>query len=77
MAEGLTAPARDVTIPRAQKGMRRVQREKKVDYDAIVVGSGASGGWVGAGIKRRHSTAAAMKSFIFSPPSNDQGAGRT
>jgi choline dehydrogenase-like flavoprotein len=45
MAEGLTAPARDVTIPRAQKGMPRVQREKKIEYDAIVVGSGASGGW--------------------------------
>src|SRR6266853_4675575 len=25
--------------------MRRVQREKKIEYDAIVVGSGASGGW--------------------------------
>src|ERR1700751_5784011 len=45
MTEGLTAPARDVTIPRAQKGMRRVHREKKIEYDAIVVGSGASGGW--------------------------------
>jgi choline dehydrogenase-like flavoprotein len=25
--------------------MQRVQREKKIEYDAIVVGSGASGGW--------------------------------
>jgi choline dehydrogenase-like flavoprotein len=35
----------DVTIPRGQKGMSQMQGGKKVVYDAIVVGSGASGGW--------------------------------
>ena len=43
--EALTPPARNVTIPQTQKGMQRVPREKKIEYDAIVVGSGASGGW--------------------------------
>src|SRR5689334_14223764 len=41
----LSFPPRDVTIPRVQKGMRRVQNKNKPDYDVIVVGSGASGGW--------------------------------
>src|SRR5258707_10061131 len=45
MMEALTSPARNVTIPQTQKGMQRVHREKKIEYDAIVVGSGASGGW--------------------------------
>jgi choline dehydrogenase-like flavoprotein len=49
-------PAPDVTIPRGQKGTRSVQNKIQPDYDVIVIGSGASGGWAAkrlaeAGIK--------------------------
>ena len=37
--------APDVTIRRGQKGMRSVQNKNKPEFDVIVVGSGASGGW--------------------------------
>ena len=43
--ESLPFPAADVTIPRGQKGIGRVQNKNKPQYDVIVVGSGASGGW--------------------------------
>src|SRR2546430_805265 len=45
VGEILTSPAGDVTIPRTGKGMLRMQSKNTVEYDAIVVGSGASGGW--------------------------------
>src|ERR1700756_5705160 len=41
----LTLPARDGTISRVGNGMRRMQNKNNREYDAIVVGSGASGGW--------------------------------
>src|SRR5262245_7363385 len=37
--------AADVTIPRGKKGIALVQNKSKAEYDVIVVGSGASGGW--------------------------------
>src|SRR4029077_14549653 len=43
--EALTLQARDVTIPRVPKGMLHMQGKNKPDYDVIVIGSGASGGW--------------------------------
>src|SRR6266704_1875687 len=40
-----TLQPRDVTIPRVPKGTLYMQSKNKRDYDVIVVGSGASGGW--------------------------------
>ena len=45
MAESSPFVAADVTIPRGKKGIGLVQNKSKPEFDVIVVGSGASGGW--------------------------------
>jgi len=45
VAESSPFVAADVTIPRGKKGIGLVQNKSKPEFDVIVVGSGASGGW--------------------------------